>query len=176
MHYRCHSISFKEFADLKWTAERELEKYRSFWCKYLGSQPANEITWIGKSNSHIVGTVTVKPLAQSSQAFHPISIDTGNTDSIACLRLMFVNPDHQGNGIGTRLMQQVIHHMSDNKYRWGTLITHRANQHARMFYERQGWQLDELFSNQVSEFFAEPASMRNRARYLLNISKAGQST
>jgi RimJ/RimL family protein N-acetyltransferase len=171
LHYRCHSISFKEFADPKWTAERDLEKYRSFWCEYLGRQPANEFTWIGKSNSHIVGTVTVKPLAQSSQAFHPISVDTTNTDSIACLRLMFVNPGFQGNGVGTKLMQQFIDYTLDNLYIMGILITHTANIRARRFYERLGWQLDELFFSQVSEFFLEPVDMRNKARYLLDLSE-----
>lgn len=140
----------------------------------MQKQPGNEITWIGKINSHTVGTVTVKPATQSSQAFHPKSIHEHKANSIACLRLMFVNPDHQGNGVGTSLMQQVIHYMSDNNYRLGTLITHRANLRARRFYERLGWQLDELFSSQVSEFFPEPAHMRNRARYFLDLSQMGQ--
>jgi ribosomal protein S18 acetylase RimI-like enzyme len=174
LHYRCHSISFQAFADLRWTNKRDLEQYRGFWCGYLENQPANEITWIGNSNSHTIGTVTVKPTAQSSQAFHPKSIHGDNINRIACLRLMFVNPDHQGNGVGTSLMRQVIDYMSDNNYRLGTLITHRANLRARRFYERLGWQLDELFSSQVSEFFPEPAHMRNRARYILDLSQVGR--
>ena len=84
---------------------------------------------------------------------------------------MFVNPGFQGNGVGTRLMQQFIDYTLDNLYIMGILITHTANIRARRFYEKLGWQLDELFFSQVSEFFLEPVDMRNKARYLLDLSE-----
>jgi hypothetical protein len=52
------------------------------------------------------------------------------------------------------------------------LITHASNQRARKFYESQGWQLDEVFQEQVKEFFEEPQEMRVRARYYLRLNTA----
>lgn len=165
LHYRVHAISFKEFAASDWIDERTQSTYERYWCAYLEEQHPDERTWKVEHRDEVVGTVSAIPLMRSSDAFRPKTLEHIPEDKIACLRLMYVEPELQGQGIGRALMRQVLGFMRSNQFQAGSLITHATNENARGFYERAGWLLDEIFIAQVSEFFPEPDEMRIRARY-----------
>jgi ribosomal protein S18 acetylase RimI-like enzyme len=168
LHHLSHTKSFQEFAAREWSENRNFQDYLEFWTAFLKEQGNRETTWTIWSAEDLVGTVTIRELENSSGIFRP-SDPRGLTASQICvLRLMYVHPDFQRLGIGRRLMSFTRAFMEDADYHLGTLITHASNQRARKFYESQGWQLDEVFSQQVKEFFQEPEEMRVRARYILD--------
>ena len=165
VHYRAHKLSFKEFTEESWIRERDLKHYREYWCKYLSEQPVDELTFVGILGEMTVGTVTIIPASQSSAAFIPRYTYEYDDPEISCIRLMYVDPDHQRNGIGTELIRVATRKMVEQGNNIGTLITHAANKGSRRYYESHGWVLDEVFERQVEEFFPEPQGMRKRARY-----------
>ncbi len=169
LHFRNHTETFKVFAAPEWIKRRKLGDYTQYWCEYLQSQPQTEFTWVAVYKKHIVGTVTLKPLINCGLEFVPRGTCHHQISAVACLRLMYVAPDHLSNGIGSQLMQHLLGYMTSQNYTIGTLITHQANTRARKFYERNHWIVDECFSHQVTDFFWEPPSMRKRVRYRINL-------
>jgi GNAT superfamily N-acetyltransferase len=57
----------------------------------------------------------------------------------AHLAYLFVDPSHQGWGIGTRLMKRALDEARQRGHKRVTLATAVANRPARRFYERAGW-------------------------------------
>jgi GNAT superfamily N-acetyltransferase len=165
LHYKTHKWSFKPFASQAWIKSRDCQSYVQFWCNYLANQDPSERTWKVEKGDCIVGTVSIIPLERSSKDFQPSTQHHIAPEKVACLRLMYVDPDEQGQGIGRILMHTVKLYMRSKGYRLATLITHTENKNARAFYQRMGWELDEKFSTQVPEFFPEPEAMRQRVRY-----------
>jgi GNAT superfamily N-acetyltransferase len=169
LHHLSHSVSFRKFADQDWVQQRDQSAYREFWKNYLGSQPSDERTWLFETKGEIKGIVTIMNLENSSEHFRPSHGENLDDAEISCLRLMYVHPDFERQGIGTELMSYAMRFMREQGYRMATLITHATNTGARQFYEAAGWELDTLFDEQVEEFFEEPRSMRQRARYVIQI-------
>lgn len=174
LHHTSHTVSFRTFADQSWLAERHFHDYLEFWREYLSNQPENERTWLVDDHSAAIGTVTIMAGERSSQIFQPSTVADVEAEASACLRLMYVNPDYQRMGLGSSLVKVATKFAASQGYQYVTLITHAANQPARAFYERMGWQLDALFQLQVEEFFDEPAGMRQRARYVRFIDPSEQ--
>ena len=57
----------------------------------------------------------------------------------AHLAYLFVDPSHQGQGIGAQLLERAMAEASRRGYKRATLATAAGNQGARRFYERAGW-------------------------------------
>ena len=170
LHFQSHSKSFAEFASPDWVKSRQLDDYTIYWREYLNSQPNTESTWAASIKRRIVGTVTLKPLADSNLVFTPRQAYRYEGQKIACLRLLYVAPDYLSNGIGRQLMQHITGQMTSQNYTLGVLITHQANTRARKFYERHRWVVDEFFTKQVADFFGEPRAMQRLVRYRVNLS------
>lgn len=165
LQYLSHTESFRVFADESWIAERKLIDYQMFWDKHLRNQQPRENTWIILANDQIIGSISIISLENSSSLFRPSSQRTLADKDVACLRLMYVNPNYLRQGFGSQLINVAIRFMQENKYQLGVLITHAANSRARRFYEKNGWVLDRIFDDQVEEFYKDPPAMRLRARY-----------
>ena len=171
LHFLIHTTSFAEFAEQQWVEARKIEDYFALWCEYLNEQPERERTWIAEIRSKIVGTVTIMNLESSSRLFRPSSLEPPYRSKVACLRLMYVHPDFQRQGIGRALLEASDRFLQMQGYQAASLITHAVKESARAFYEQMGWRLDEIFKQQVEEFFEEPARMRLRARYVRVLGK-----
>jgi GNAT superfamily N-acetyltransferase len=57
---------------------------------------------------------------------------------------MYVHPEHWGAGTGFVLMQATLEHFRKNQFSTGFLWVLEDNARARRFYERQGWQANEM--------------------------------
>jgi DNA-binding MarR family transcriptional regulator/GNAT superfamily N-acetyltransferase len=72
------------------------------------------------------------------------------TDEVARLRLLLVEPNARGLGIGARLVEEALRFAREARYRTITLWTHSVLTAARHVYERAGFRLIE--TNEHNEF------------------------
>ena len=104
----------------------------------------NPEVWCGVAEveGEMAGHVALIPA--SSHASYPL-----DDPSLAQLWQLFVRAEHWGSGIATLLHDAVLEEARGRGYSRFRLYTPAAQERARGFYEREGWQ-------SVGEAFAEP--------------------
>lgn len=79
------------------------------------------------------------------------------------LKVLYVLPSHWGSGAGQALIERA-HELLAQTCAEATLIVLASNPRARRFYERNGWRLDEVFTE--PHFGGEPTDVaRYRRRF-----------
>ena len=89
--------------------------------------PACERCWFAEIDGRIAGTIFL----------------VKNTDEIGQLRLMLVEPEARGHGIGTRLIAECLGFACDAGYRTVKLWTNSVLVDARRLYQKAGFRLVE---------------------------------
>ncbi|WP_255298246.1 GNAT family N-acetyltransferase [Brevibacillus dissolubilis] len=87
--------------------------------------PQKERCWIAEMNGEVVGSVLI---VQESEA-------------VAKLRLLLVDPKARGLGLGTRLTEEAIRFAKRTGYEKIVLWTNRVLKEARHIYEKLGFKL-----------------------------------
>ena len=87
--------------------------------------PKRERCWMAEREGETVGSVFI----------------VKDSDEVARLRLLLVDPSARGLGIGARLVEEAVRFSRDTGYRKVTLWTHSVLIAARRIYERAGFKL-----------------------------------
>ncbi|MEK4513250.1 GNAT family N-acetyltransferase [Paenibacillus anaericanus] len=103
--------------------------------------PKQERCWIAEMNGEIVGSIVV----------------VQESDTIAKLRLLIVDPKARGMGLGTRLVEEAIQFAKRAKYQKLVLWTNHVLKEARHIYRKAGFTLvaEEKHSNYGPEVIGE---------------------
>jgi GNAT superfamily N-acetyltransferase len=120
------------------------EAYRESWDRRLGS-PEPHATWIAEHRGVAVGICYVMP-SHGDDA----KPTTGHVD------MLFVLPEHAGQGIGARLLAIGIDHLRSSGFTEATLWALARNERTKRFYRREGWtEADETMQVEDDGFTVE---------------------
>ena len=116
--------------------------------RFAGSHdPARERCWIAELGGQRVGSVLL----------------ARRTEDEAQLRLLLVEPEARGRGLGMRLVDEVLRFAADSGYRRISLWTNDVLADARRLYERAGFR---LVSEEPNERFGSGLTAQTWARDL----------
>lgn len=139
---RTRSVVFRPHrpGDMGWIVQRHAELYHEThgWDESFEAMvaeivarfverydPSCERSWIAEVDGHRAGAIAL----------------VRRSKTIGQLRLLFVEPDARGLGIGARLVSECVSHARHVGYRRMTLFTVAGLDPARRLYEREGFRL-----------------------------------
>ncbi len=104
---------------------------QAFWAEHLPSPPPF-FTWVAVEDDGVIGFLHLGPNRDRD-------LDAGEIPEVYAI---YVDPDHTGRGIGTRLMDRALDYLRAGEFHSATLWTLRDVPATRGFYESVGWRPD----------------------------------
>lgn len=102
-------------------------------------KPGREQCWVAERDGRILGSVFL--------------VEEPGEPETARLRLLYVEPEARGLGIGQALVRECTRFACDAGYSWIVLWTHAVLESARRIYAAEGYQ---IIASEVQEEFGKP--------------------
>ncbi|HEX8123814.1 MAG TPA: GNAT family N-acetyltransferase [Solirubrobacteraceae bacterium] len=129
VHERCWCISYAGIADPAWIVDRPFDDRVAEWERYAmgGGAPM----WVADDDGAVIGEVAAGA-----------SRDAEAPEWTGELLAIYVDPDRQGAGVGSALLERAVAELRRAGHQRATLWTFGNNPRATAFYERHGWRAD----------------------------------
>jgi GNAT superfamily N-acetyltransferase len=129
VHERCWTISYAGLADPSWVVGRPFAERAARWTRLAagGGVPM----WVAVVDGEVVGEV-------AAGASRDPDAPPGTGEVVA----LYVDPDHQGGGIGRALLARAVEELRAAGYVRATLWTLATSEQSTAFYARNGWRRD----------------------------------
>jgi ribosomal protein S18 acetylase RimI-like enzyme len=107
------------------------ESRTTFWQEVLSSPNNPGTVWVAEENKKVVGFCSAGA-----------SRDTDRKPETGEIYAIYVDPNHMGRGIGSRLLDQGVEALKQQGFKDATLWVLDTNEKTRRFYESKGWKVD----------------------------------
>ena len=131
LHERCWRISYAGIADPAWVVERPLAERVAEWQRFAGGAGLPMWTATVDYGGEVVGLVAAGA-----------SRDEGASDRIGEVAALYVDPEWQGRGAGSALLERAVFELRVQFFHRATLWTLEGSAQSRGFYEKHGWAFD----------------------------------
>ena len=103
------------------------------WRKRIAAQDDVTAVWVAVLDGVVMAHAWSRPWTDTADLL----------PGAAKLNTLYVRPEHQGRGVGSRLLRHTCAWLRTAQIPEAALWVVEANVRARRFYERQGWTLDQ---------------------------------
>ena len=131
LHERCWRVSYAGIADPSWVVDRPFSERVAEWTAHAGG--AGLPMWAATvgHGADVIGLVVAGQ-----------SRDEGAGERTGEIAALYVDPDWQGRGAGTALLERAVFELRVAFFHRATLWTLEESPRSRAFYEKHGWELD----------------------------------
>ncbi len=133
-HLRCWQTAYRDLIPNSIIDAMDLEANRERWAGYFASDPKES------GFQHVVALIDDLPVGHISVA--PCRDGDGQDPQLGELVVAYVDPDHQGKGIGSDLLATAHRMLRLRGFTTAVLWTVVGNDPAIGFYKRNGWHID----------------------------------
>ena len=129
------------------------EKRILTWQEILSNPSPRSTVWVAEAQGHILGFCAVGP-----------SQDDDATPETGHLYAIYIDSNHMGQGIGSKLMARGLETLKEQAFKQATLWVLDTNEKTRKFYESKGWSEEGAKKTEPGEGF-----VLNETRYRLSL-------
>lgn len=155
VHVSSFLAAYAHLATTHRSAANGLAGRTEVWERLLRQTDGGHATLVATQDGAVCGFVRIGPSPDDDGAGHIFSIH--------------VSPDMTGRGLGGRLMEAAVASLARAGFRRATLWVVADNPATRRFYERLGWQEEDVRSSQPLAVGDEKGNTVDVVRYRLDI-------
>lgn len=130
LHVRAWQYAYRGQVPDAFLASLSVSDRIQAWQTWFGDARGS-CTWAAEAEGRVVGFVSAGPSRDED-----VEIGTGEVYAI------YIETDHLGSGLGSRLFETAIDWLRSNRFSRATLWVLDSNSRARRFYEKAGWAPD----------------------------------
>lgn len=109
--------------------------------------------FVVERNDSVVGFSMVGPLVETYEFSKEVT-PIGEEGALAVVYSIHIDPDHLGQGAGTKLMRASLDYLRQAGFAIVVLDTHAANMRSRRFYDAGGWEVAKTVNSNDGEAMA----------------------
>lgn len=131
IHVKTWQCAYKGQLPNEFLNSLSIEKRAAVWEKDLSDNNKVTTTYVALIDNKIVGLCNVGP-----------NRDTDVNSNVGEVYGIYVDPNSQGKGVGTQLMEKGLETLKKEGYEKATLWVLTSNEKTRRFYEDKGWSIE----------------------------------
>ena len=153
VHVKTWQHAYKGQLPDEYLANLSIEKRADNWRKTLENPNSGITTFIAESQNNILGFCNVGP-----------NTDVTLSKNVGELYAIYVDPDVQSQGIGSKLMSTGLEMLKTQGYIQATLWVLISNNKTREWYEKKGWKIEGKEKTEM-----RPNAELKETRYIIDL-------